>query len=119
MVIDEDRKYILKKYTKVRGAVKIIESDHNLMWTEINVPWIMKIFKQREEVYNLRSKICQQNFFEFTSNSDMLTKCVIGVDVQHGGKLWLKSLKYAILQNFKKIRISDKQPYKTEVDFIG
>ena len=35
----------------------------------------------------------------------MLTNCLINRNIKEGGKIWIKSLKFIILQSFKKIRM--------------
>ena len=38
--IDEDRKYILARYTKTKNRTKVKESDHHSMITYINTTWV-------------------------------------------------------------------------------
>ena len=118
MIIDEERKYVLKKYSKVKGLTKVIESDHNLMWLEVNVPWNVKVKQQRQEIFNLRNKDCQQNFHEFTNNSVMFTNSALIDDARQAGKVWLKNLRFAILKNFRKIRISNVKNKRSEIDIL-
>ena len=118
MTIDEDRKYVLKKYSKLRGQTQIIESDHNIMWLDIDVPWNMKIIEERKEIFNLRNKDCQKRFYEFTSNSSLLSNSALIDDVKIAGKTWLKNMKFAILQNFRKVRISNKKKENSEISAL-
>ena len=108
MVIDEDRDYILTKYSKCNGKTKLIVSDHNPLKLEVNISWSMKIVQERQEIYNLRNKECQNIFFQNTNNSDILTRSLINKDIMKGGKLWIKNLKYMIMQSFRKIRMNKK-----------
>jgi hypothetical protein len=108
MEIDEDRNYVLTKFSKYKGKTHVIKSDHNPLKLEVNISWNMKIVKQRVELYNLRNSECQKSFYEFTSKSDMLTKSLIEKDVRTGGRMWIKNLKYIIMQTFRKIRINKK-----------
>ena len=49
----------------------------------------------------------------------MLTNSLINTDVRKGGKLWIKNLKFCILQNFKKIRFNSKVKSKPhEIDTL-
>ena len=68
-----------------------MESDHNPLIMEVDISWDMKVKMDRVEIYNLRNSECQEKFFHFTNNSDMLTKCLIDTDVKNGGKLWLEA----------------------------
>ena len=111
--IDEDRKYVLTKFVKSKKRSYTVESDHNPLIMEVDISWDMKVKMDRVEIYNLRNSECQEKFFHFTNNSDMLTKCLIDRDVKYGGKLWLKSLKFAIMQNFRKVRLTSKKTSKS------
>ena len=112
MKIDEDRKNVLTKFVKTKGKSNKIESNHNPMILEVNMSWSSKGVIERTEIYNLKNKSCQENFYSFTNNSDMLTNCLINKDVRTGGKLWMKHLKFAIMQNFRKIRMNDMKQGK-------
>ena len=39
LVIDEEKKYVLTKYTKTKKGVKIQESDHNSLITHLKATW--------------------------------------------------------------------------------
>ena len=118
MVVDEEQKYVLKKYSKVRGQTKITKSDHNIMLLDINVPWNSKVIEKRQEFFNIRNKDCQQKFFEFTSHTTIFSYSVLIDDVRKAGKVWLKNMKFAVMQNFKKIRMSNKQDKKSEINIL-
>ena len=106
LIIDEERKNVLTKFTRRKEKTYSTESDHNPLIMDINVPWNRNVKVDRTEIYNLRNIECQEKFLEYTNNSDSLTKSLINKDVRCGGKLWIKSLKFVIIQNFKKIRIN-------------
>ena len=63
MCVDESKKFVLTKHTKVRGIVKVIESDHNVEILEINLefsnlkPERIKIFQFK----NINSQIKFKN----------------------------------------------------------
>ena len=58
---------------------------------------------ERTEVFNVRNKPCQKRFFEFTSKSDMFTKCFTSpnesVDTQFNR--WKRKLNKAIIYSFR------------------
>ena len=108
MKIDDQRKLVLTKRTKVRGQVRVTESDHNPIYLEVNIPWEVKVKKTRLEVFNLRNVECQARYFEYTNNSDFLTHSLVSKDIRVGGKLWLKNMKFIITENFRKIRLNWK-----------
>ena len=45
--IDEERKYCFKKYSRTKGNIKVIESDHNLMLLNLKFNFNKRIFKNR------------------------------------------------------------------------
>ena len=116
MIIDEERKYFLTKYTKKKCNSFITESDHNPLIIDIDVFWNSKIKPDRTEIFNLRNAECQDSFFRHTNNSDILTKCLINKDIRSGGRLWLKNLKYIIQTNFKKIRITNQKTSNADAE---
>ena len=87
----------------------MIESDHNILILNISCPWDVKVKKERTEIFNLRNKKCQEEFFNNTNNTDVLSKCLNNRNVVTGGKLWLKSVKNLILKSFRKIRLTNQE----------
>ena len=55
MCVDEDKIYVLKKYHKVKGEVKEVESDHNPIYLLIDLQWDTKVVKPSVEIFNLRN----------------------------------------------------------------
>ena len=72
--IDEERKYVLTKYTKTKKGVKITESDHHSIITRIKANWKRKANLERKEIYNLKDEASLAKFKEFTSKSDFLSE---------------------------------------------
>ena len=107
MVVDEERKHVLERFYKRDGFVKVVKSDHNILLLNISIPWNVKVKKDRIEIFNLRNKKCQEEFFHQTNNSQVLSICLENRDVQTGGKHWLKALKTFIHKSFRKIRINN------------
>ena len=70
--------------TRFRG--KTGKSDHKMLKLEIDLNFHEPIKHERKEVFNVRNKVCQKVFYEFTSKSDMFIKCFSSpeetVDVQ-------------------------------------
>ena len=116
MCVDEARQYVLVKHTKVRGRVKVIESDHNPIFLKVNLPWEAKVRKPRMQIFNLRNRECQDKYLEYTNNCDFLTKCLVNRDIKTGGRLWLKNMKFVIFQNFRKIRLNWKNQNELKIN---
>ena len=112
MVVDTERNFVLTKYIKKKEKSYTVESDHNPMILDINIPWNSKIKEDRIKIFNLRSKECQIEFFKSTNRGNTLKNCFINNGIKKEGKLWINHMKLKILQNFKKIRIKKQQNKK-------
>ena len=109
LLVDEERRYVLKRYYKKKEVAKVVKSDHNPLFLYLNIPWNMHVRNSRKEIFNLRNKECQAVFYQNTSNTEILSRCLDNRDVVTGGKHWLKNLKTVIHSSFRKIRISNKK----------
>ena len=109
MMVDDERNFVMTKYTKKREKSFTTESDHNTMVLDVNIPWDSKKREERIEIFNLRNRDCQKEFFKNTNSGNMLTKCFLNKSIQEGGKLWINHLKSTILKSFRKIRITKRK----------
>ena len=107
LLIDEDRKHTLARFYKHKNITKVIKTDHNPLIMTVNCPWDVKVSQPRTEIFNLRNKTCQEQFYRNTSNTGTLSSSLAGRDVVTGGKNWLKRLKTISHGSFKKIRLSN------------
>ena len=48
----------------------------------------------------------------------MLTNCLINKDVSSGGRIWIKNLKYIIMQNSRKIRLNKKDKSQSNIEAL-
>ena len=63
---------------------------------------------ERVEVFNLRNKLCQEDFKEKTTNTDKFTSCFEGdetIDVQF--KRWHRRLLKTLHSCFRKVRVKN------------
>ena len=113
MIIDEDRKFVLTKYTSKKGEQKTVESDHNPMWCRFDIPWVTFVKSDRKIGFNLKDTQSQQAFKEYnTQNPRLINSLVDSDDIVSGGKKWFKELQDSIFRNFKKIRFSENRKDK-------
>ena len=61
LIIDEEKEFGLYNLAQIKKNKKIIESDHNSLICSFNIE-INKIKPVREEMFNLRSNKCQEEF---------------------------------------------------------
>ena len=74
LVIDEERKYVLTKYQKTKKGVKIQESDHNSLITQVNGVWNKKRNMKKVEIYNLKDVEGLKKFKEMTSKTNFFSE---------------------------------------------
>ena len=109
MLIDESGQFALTKYRKGN----IVKTDHNMLILELNLSFHDEQKLERSEVFNLRNKLCQEDFKEKTSNTDQFTKCFEdeeNIDIQF--KRWHRRLIKALHTSFRKICNQDKEEKK-------
>ena len=73
LVIDEKKEYALSKIVKGGTSTKVIQSDHKVMLTKLNLEWSMKQKTDNEEIFDLKNKQCQLMFKEETPKSKTLS----------------------------------------------
>ena len=74
MTVDEKRIFPLTNFSRINGKSFAKDSDHCPLFVELNIFFDKKILHIKE-IFNLRNKECQNNFFEVTSNSEDLRRC--------------------------------------------
>ena len=98
MTIDEDRIYCLSNYAQYRKNERVIETDHNAEILELNIQF-SKRKPEREEIFNLKNKACQEAFY----NETEIFQTDLPFQVQ--SKFWLKHFNSILYKCFRKIRI--------------
>ena len=103
MHVDEERKHVLTRITKSKKGIKVKESDHNVVMAQFNCRLLNAGDKENTEVFNLKNKVCQKRFKEFTSNTNMLSSCINDKgDINEVINRFIKKLNGCIATNFEK-----------------
>ena len=109
MIIDEARDFCLSNVDQVKKNERIIETDHNGLIVEFDI--LMEKQKPvREEMFNLKNKICQETFKEETENNIQLLECFqneLPASVQCYN--WKRVLNSILHKCFRKVRITDNK----------
>ena len=115
VTFDEDRKYVLSRYTKSKKGITIKESDHNSMITQIKTEWNKKKNICRLETYNLKEKDGLTKFKEMTNKGNFLSEVFHNVDknIEVTTKQFIKRFGYCISKCFKKVRVKGTQQNKS------
>ena len=105
MIVDEVREYGLSNFAQQRKNKRVIDSDHNSEILELDIQYSHRK-PDREEIFNMRNKICQDAFKVETENNPKLLEVF---DNQEPFKtqcnMWLKNFNSILHKCFKKVRI--------------
>ena len=115
MHVDEERKHVLTRITKSKKGIKVKESDHNVVIAQFNCSMLDVGDKENIEVFNLKNKVCQQRFKEFTSNTSILSSCISDKgDINEVINRFIKKLDGCIATNFEKRRVNKDKNIKDD-----
>ena len=119
--IDEDRKYILARYTKTKNGTKVKESDHHSMITYINTTWVKQCDTKRIEIYNFKDKDGLQKFKQMTSKDQFLSEVFNdpSKNINVTTKKCIKRLNFCLSQCFRKIRVKQTRRNKEMEDLFN
>ena len=90
MLIDERREYSLCNFAQMKQNKRVIETDHNGLLIEMNIQTSERK-PEREEMFNLKNRACQEAFKEETEVNNQLLQCFdndLPIEVQ--SKQWNK-----------------------------
>ena len=72
--IDEKREHVLTRITETKDGNVIKESDHNVIETNLNLPWNKEHKEEKNNLFNLKNEECQKLFKVETTNTNSLSK---------------------------------------------
>ena len=101
--------------TRYKG--KTVKSDHNMLMLEIDREFHKEKKHDQPDAFNVRNKLCQEKFLEYTSKTTMFTKCFKSdKQIEHKFKTWQSSFKKALYACFKRVRVTEFEPKPTHID---
>ena len=114
MSIDEKGEHSLTKY-----RTSIIKADHNMLSLEVDLRFHNEKDHDRVQMFNTRNKLCQQEFKEFTSKNNCLSKCFITDEtLETQFKKWQKNFQKALHSCFRKIRVTNGGKKMSKIDLL-
>ena len=114
MHIDEQGENAITKYKR-----NIVQTDHNMLSMELNLSYHTEKEHERFELFNLRNKVCQQKFKEFTSKTNMFSKCFQSDEsIDEQFQRWQTKLQKAMHACFRKIRVTNKEKKMSNIDIL-
>ena len=117
MVVDEDKKYVLTKYSTKGGKRSVKESDQYLLWIDLSIKCKSTCDEElkRVEVFNFKNDKDFTNFTKETGTNRELLDCLDNEnDLDRAADKWLKIFQTIIKKCFTKIRLG--KPRLSQVD---
>ena len=74
MVVDEERKYVLTNFKKVKNGEKATNSDHATEYMDLDLKIVTEKPKRRV-IWNFKNKLAQQKFQKITSETNDFSNC--------------------------------------------
>ena len=119
VLVDEEQNYILTRINQTKAGTTVKQSDHNVIITEIDIPWNKCIRKEKIEILNFKNKSCQEKFYEETSKNDYLSSSFEGnTDWETKTKTFLKRLDRVCRKVFRVIKVTNKKEKNIENLYI-
>ena len=110
VLVYEEQKHVLTRITKTKSGITVKHSDHNVIITELSIPWNNSIRKEKTEILNFKNKNCQQKFYEETSKNDYLSSSFEGEeDLDTKSIKFMKRLDRVCRKVFRVIKVTNKK----------
>ena len=109
MVIDEEKKFVLTNFEKVKIGGKATDSDHLTQFLDIELE-IENGKPERKEFYNFKKRESQEKFQQITSETTEFSECFstnapLNAQIEN----WRKLLRNSCNEAFPKIKIKNKR----------
>ena len=109
MIIDEKRDYCLSNFAQAKKNKKVTETDHNGLILELAIEFANEK-PERQEMFNLKNKACQDAFKNETEVNEALIKCFEDeLPLEMQSKKWLKTFNSILHKCFRKVRICENK----------
>ena len=109
MLVDENKVFSLINLAQVKKNKSFVQTDHNALILEMEIKE-EKQKQRREEIFNFRSKIGQEEFRKETDeNEDLLNVFKNSQPIQIQIQSWKKTFDNILRKCFKKVRIAPKK----------
>ena len=114
MKVDHEGKYKLTKF----GKDKTTETDHHTVILTLDLS-LKPNTQPRKELFNFRDPECQMKFFNMTSKTSSLSKCLATNETYEiQVKKWEKKVQGIFHQSFVKIRERKRKFREDEIGFL-
>ena len=109
MLVDEEQKYVLSRFSKSNGKHVLKNSDHNTLIMKMKIEYTVKK-PERMESFNFRNQECQMKFHKAMTFNKNLTNCFPKDGcIKDQASKWFKTLQGEFHKSFRKIRFTSKK----------
>ena len=110
VLVDEEQNHVLTRITKTKSGTTVKQSDHNVIITELSIPWNKSIRKEKTEILNFKNKNCQKKIYQETSKNDYLSSSFEGEeDLNTKTIKFMKRLDRVCRKAFRVIKVTNKK----------
>ena len=110
ILVDEQQNHSLTRITQTKAGVIVKKSDHNVIITELEIPWNPSQKKDKIQLLNFKDKKCQKIFSEETSKDAYLSSAFESdQNLNEQTNIFLNRLNKVCQKVFRVIRISNKK----------
>ena len=112
MTLDEHGQNSLTRY---RG--NIVRSDHCRLDLKVDLVFHKEKSHEPQLTFNVRNKLGQEKFLEYTTNTNMFTNCFLSdKKLDHKFNTWKSKLQKSLYTCFKRVRVVEADPKLTHID---
>ena len=104
-LVDESRIHALTRYAKQKSEIKIIPSDHNILYSKFAITFTRKPRKIRKELYKFKCESSKKLFYEETTFKSKLSDCFDNSSIQSSSNKFIRALNSTVHKCFQKVRI--------------
>lgn len=109
MIIDKEKEHCLSNLAQIKKNKRIVESDHNALILEMNIEFSNRK-PERQQMFNFKSKVCQEFFKKETEKNPELLKCFENeMSIEYQAKNWYKTFNTLLYKCFRKVRICENK----------
>ena len=104
--VDDARTDVLARYIKTKDSIKVVQSDHNVLFSKFKIAFRRKLSKIRKEIFKFKCPESKKKFKEETSTNKDLSSCFNNKeDFNSCSNLFFRTLNKKLRKCFNKIRI--------------
>ena len=106
MIIDDERKLVLTKFSHTKNGLKKTESDHNILFAQFDILCNTKSNKIRRQIFNFKNKKSIEDFKHISNITDKFNDCFNkSRSFEKSCNRFYRRIEGLFHQTFKKVRV--------------